>query len=186
MKVKDFMFWAMMLLIVSLCACSDDDNEVPAEEKLVATSLMLDINFELYEDVFTVADVYLGYIDANGEQVSEKLSSPKFSKEVVIPLSKAKSVGYCIILQSKKLETHEAVSYRMGLSANQGICVVLDQYEKSMRQSSSMGSIMKMSVGADDIEEFLERSVVLVDYGCKLSSDDKLENAQIEWGFDFI
>jgi len=186
MKVKDFMFWAMMLLIVPLCACSDDDNEVPAEEKPVATSLMTNINFELYEDVFTVADVYLGYIDANGEQVSEKLSSPKVSKEIVTPLSKAKAVGYCIILQSKKLETHEAVSYRMGLSANQGICVVLDQNGKSMGQSSSMGTTMKMSVGAGDIEEFLERSVVFADYGCKLSSDNELKDAKIEWGFNFI
>lgn len=183
MKLKDFMFWTMMLLTVSLCSCSDsEDNDIPAEEKQVATSLNMKVELEMCEDLFTVADVYLGYINANGEQVSEKLNSPKVSKDIVVPLSKAKTVGYCVILQSKKLEAHEVERYTVGVNTNQVMCCLLDQHENVMSVSSS-GTATKLSVGANDIEDYLARNVVLLEYGCEVSSENKLVEGTINWGF---
>jgi len=191
MRVKNLMFLAMMFLAAPLCSCSDDDDDKkiqdPEKEVSVATTMKMKIDVTLSEDLFTVADVHLGYINANGEQVSEKLTSPKIDKVITAPIEKVKDtgMGYGIFLQSKRLEAHEVDHYAVGSGSHSSAWQVLDQQGKVM-DGDAPSTTSTLAVGADKIEEYLQKRAKLVEKAYKVSADGKLESTTIAWGFNFI
>ncbi len=193
MRVKNLMFLAMMLLAAPLCSCSDDDDDKkiqePVKEESVATSFKMRVDVTLPEGLFVVADVYLGYTDAKGEQVLEQQTSPEIKKTVIVSVESEKvketGLGYAIFLQSKHLETHEVDHYTVGKGTHFSAWQILDQNGDVMH-GEPYSKINKSGVGADDIESYLEKNTKLMECAYKISADGKIEDTTIAWGFNFI
>lgn len=196
MRVRNLMFMAMMLLATPVClclaSCSDDDDEKiqePVKEPSVATDFKMVVDVTLPADLFVVADVYLGYTDAEGKQVLEQQTSPEIKKTVIasVELEKVKEngLGYAIFLQSKHLETHEVDHYMIGTGTHSSAWQILDQNGDVM-QGEPYFTKYQGSVGADKIEDYLERRAKLQERAYKISADGKIVESTIAWEFNFI
>lgn len=191
MKVRNFLFGAMMLLFVPLWSCSNDNTpqeDVPdPKEEPVATTLLMIVKVVLPEDYFVFADVYLGYIDAKGDQVSEKLTSPEINKEIAAPVDKVNTLGYCVILQSKSLTEHQSEIYEVGTKINYSTWLLYDQFQQHIPTSPIAKKYGTRYIRNTDVEKYLNEHTFLLDMAYKLNDkEDDLEDATIDWEFDFI
>lgn len=191
MKVRNFLFGAMMLLFVPMWSCSSDDTsqeDVPApKEDPVATTLRMVVDVVLPEDFFVFADVYLGYIDAKGEQVSEKLTSPEIDKEIAAAVDKVNTLGYCVILQSKSLTEHQSDTYEVGTKTNNSTWLLYDQFQQRIPTSPIPKVFGTYHIKNADVERYVSEHTFLLNKAYKLTGKgDDLEPATIDWEFDFI
>ncbi len=180
-----------MLLFVPLWSCSNDNTpqeDLPdPKEEPVATTLRMIVKVVLPEDCFVFADVYLGYTDAKGDQVSEKLTSPEIYKEIAVPVDKVNTLGYCVILQSKSLTEHQSEIYEVGTKTNYSTWLLYDQFQQPMPTSPIANVFGTRYIRNTDVEKYLDKHPFLLNKAYKLNDkEDDLEDATIDWEFDFI
>lgn len=178
---KRIVFIALMLAIFT--SCSDDDGggeSIPTEEP-VAMAIKIDLFFT--PDYLSVADLSLWYLDVNGIQQCEPITSSTVSKTIVVT-SLSQSIGYCIYTRQKVLTDTKIDSYSLGYSDN-SIAYTLDKSGNVLYYTRD-GLSKVQTITATGLANWIGRNEILINHAYNLSSDNKLIKTSIDWNVTAI
>lgn len=180
--MKSFVkFFAALMLIfgaTTFVSCSSDDNDnngdvipgktlIPVVQYAVTTT----------SDLLSVADVVITYWNADGQEVSDTLTSTKWEKNFTP--TKSQKVGYSVNVTAKsnlnELLTKE--TYSLGVSAlyNSYLAEVGDE----MATLNNSGNINSMTIAKDRVAEYIATGHMNKSH---FATYDKTTNTFSAWG----
>lgn len=168
MKIFKYLFVVMIATVCSAAftACSSDDDE---EETTTEKVSEFKYSFALNEDILSVADVTINYIDTDGNEKSESVSSTSWSKTFTADKFDV-SAGVAISMKLKNGAELSKESYRIEYAFSYSAKSmengkVIDQKGNSISQG--------MTVKADNVQALLERksgcTALMIDAAGKIS-----------------
>ena len=163
-----------LLALGSLPSCSDDEPE-----GLKATSAKAEYKVQLSQDLLDAASVTIYYIDSNGKQAQETVTSDSWTKTVSFASLPARA-GFSVQPALKGEPSQE--KYVIEASA-QMIVTVLDQHGATLGEPYvGNKKEVKGQLGPDYLGQYLTRISTRVLEAKAISADGIISDTTIDWG----
>ena len=163
-----------LLALGSLPSCSDDEPE-----GLKAKSAKAEYKVQLSQDLLDAASVTIYYIDSNGEQAQETVTSGSWTKTVSFASLPTKA-GFSVQPALKGEPSQE--KYIIEASA-QMIVTILDQHGATLGEPYvGNKKEVKGQLGPDYLGQYLTRISTRVLEAKAISADGTISDTTIDWG----
>jgi hypothetical protein len=167
------------LLLLTLVSCGSDDNDEPTPEVLKATSAQAEYVVNLSQGLLDVATVTIYYIDANGQQAQETVTSSPWTKTVSFTTLPAQA-GFSLQPRLKGEPTQE--EYTIEADGKMTV-TILDQKGATFGNPYVGGKLgVKGQLGPDFIGQFLTRIGNRLYEAKTISADGTIADTSISWG----
>ena len=186
MNVKDFFrkVFFVLMSVVLFTSCSDDDDNEPKPEA-TPKGMGVYIAVDLSQDLFSAADVYLQYIDGNGTQQVEKVTSTSIRKTVVTT-NFSQQLGYRIMLKEKATNNIETETCKVSWS-DASVFAVIDT-DGEVFSEYAVTTQTSYTISKAKLSDWITKHADLRNVGYTVSADKKTFNSvTINWGTpDFL
>ena len=163
-----------LMVLGSLSSCSDDE---PEGQK--ATSAKAEYVVNLSQDLLSACTVTVYYIDSDGQQVQETVTSSPWTKTVTFATLPA-NAGFSVQPMLKGEPSQE--KYIIEASA-QMIVTVLDQHGATLGEPYvGNKKEVKGQLGPDYLGQYLTRISTRVLEAKAISADGTISDTTIDWG----
>ena len=171
-----------LLALGSLSSCGSDDDEdtpEPTPEVMKAASAKAEYVVSLCQDLLSAASVTIYYIDSNGQQAQETVTSPTWTKSVTFSTLPAKA-GFSVQPSLKGNPTLEEYAIEATGQIN---VIVLDQRGDTFG-SPYAGSMqeVKGQLGPDYLGQYLTRISSRLFEAKAIGADGSITDTTITWG----
>jgi len=175
--MKYLKFLSVALAALAFTACGDDNNDEPEVKK--ATSARAEYTVNVSNDLLEAATVTVYYIDSNGQQAQENITSTTWTKAVVYAALPA-TAGFSVQPRLKGEPTRESYTIE---ASGQMTLTVLDQKGATL-SNPFVGSLeaIKGVLGPDYLGQYLTRIANRLHEAKAIAADGTISDTTIEWG----
>lgn len=132
MKKTMLLLAAMMVGLMGLTACGDDDNDEPAQDKTLTTTYEVKVS----QDLLDVANVVMRYKGNNGENKFEAITSPQEWKKTVTTKKYPAPVGVLFEVSEKDTYSSTKDAYDLYIEVE----IDCENYRGSHESKQTFGS----------------------------------------------
>ncbi|MCR4920615.1 MAG: hypothetical protein K5945_02765 [Bacteroidaceae bacterium] len=164
-----------LLAFGSLTSCGDDDEP----EVMKATSAKAEYVVNLSQDLLDAANVIIYYMDSNGEQAQETVTTTTWTKSVSFAKLPAQA-GFSVQPTLKGEPTQEEYTIE---ATGQMTLTLLDQKGKTFGEPFVSQLLqIKGQLGPDYLEKYLTRISTRVSEAKEIAADGTFADTTISWG----
>ncbi len=178
--MKKINILVMALAAVLLAACGNDDEPKPSQ-KQQPTSVKAAYQVNVSQDMLEAATVTVYYIDADGSQAHEDITTTSWTKTVTIgnlPTKAGVSVYPTINSEPVKDSYSIEISGKMNLT-------ILDKNGSSIGQTiGGQGFSLQGIVDGEQIERYIARIGGHLYEAKAITADGSVTDTAIEWPYD--
>lgn len=163
---------AAILCVSTFVACGGDDNN---EETTDTKTSSFNYSFSFNDELLSIADVKISYIDTNGEEKSEYVSSTSWEKTFTANKFDV-SAGVAISMSLKNGVELTKESYKIKFAYS----YLITSTKNGKTVANNPFSISKDSaIGASDVESILKRRSGSTAF--KIDADGQIEKTTLSW-----
>lgn len=167
---------SLFVAALAFVACGGDDDE---PEVRTATSATAEYVVNLSQDLLDAANVTIYYIDSNGQQAQEIVTSTTWTKTVRFASLPA-NAGFSVQPVLKGGPTREEYTIE---ATGQMTITILDQHASTLGEPLvSKKEEVKGVLGSDYLGQYLTRIAVNLQQAKAIAADGTVSDIIIEWG----